>query len=233
MKNPMSVLTAALVLGAVAKLEAASTTFYSESFEDTKLNSEVTPYIGGWFSPQSAASQWYGPKQAAITTGVLSMTSDSKVRSAAVWLPAKTFDGEGSYTLRFDVPSYKGDKNNSGLVTVWLGNGYDLSGKTGNALIMDTLRAKVRTEGSARAEIVAKTTIESEGKQNELTFDYDGKSAVILFFGAQTSGWPFPSLTYDDISISREEVTTLEPVPELSSALLGGIGVLLLLRRRR
>ena len=191
----------------------------------------MNPYLGGWFTPQTAFQIWNGPGEASITAGALTVTSTNGTRAAGILLSPGLFSTPGTYTLSFDVTAYSGSSNNSGLVTIWAGRGFDLSQSTGNALILDTLSAELKTAGSATATSFGSSSFTSGGNNKQISFSYDGSSAVALFFGAHTAGWPFPTVTYDNISISKN---SLAAVPEPSvTALLALLASASCFTRRR
>ena len=210
----------------------ASTVIFSENFTSTTLVSNANPYLGGWFTPQAALQAWNGPGEASITTGALTVTSTSGTRSAGTLLSPGLFPQAGTYTLSFDVTAYSGASNNSGLVTIWSGTGYDLGNASPNALVLDTLFAELKPSGLATAALLGSTLITESGNGWEVSFNYDGTSAVALFFGVTTSGWPFPTATYDNISISRPSPAAI-PEPSVPTLVALVAAAFCLVRRRR
>ncbi len=162
----------------------------------------------------------------------LNVTSTNATRPAGILLSPGLFTEAGTYTLSFDVTAYSGAVNNSGLVSIWSGNGYDPTLATGNALILDTLSAELKTMGTTTSALLGSTSITATATGSEISFTYDGTSAVALFFGGGTNSWPFPTVTYDNISISQPSIV---PVPEPSgSAFLALVdSASCLIRRRR
>lgn len=188
----------------------AQTLVYSDNFESSHVDSKANPYLGGWFSPQVGFNTWNGSYEASISGSKLNVTTSNETRSAGILIAPSSFPGAGSYTLSFDVAAYTGDSNDTGLVTVWSGKGYDLSRSSGNALVLDTLSSQLRTEGTAKSSLLGSYTFTTTGGGKQFNFDYDGISAVALFFGANTKGYPFPTVSYDNVSI-RPMTTIPEP----------------------
>lgn len=204
---------------------------FTESFESTTLSAKPNAYLGGWFTPQVSPGEWCGATETSITTGTVQVLPTNGFRSAGVILGPSVFSGAGDYILSFDLATYSGDGNDLATVSVWSGAGYDLSGSTGNALILDTLSGSLTTSGAATATSLASISLTSAANAVELSFTYDGTSAVALFFGASTGGWPFPTARYDNIEIRS---LSADPVPEPSAMMLGILtaGAALFRRRR-
>ncbi len=201
---------------------------FSENFSSTTLSGKVNPYLGGWYTPQVAFEEWCGPAEATITVGgALQVAPTFGTRSAGIFLSPQGMSGPGTYTLTFDLLSYSGDPNDHAIVSVWAGSGYDLSGSSANTLVLDTQTASLNALGAATAGQLATATFDSAGT-HQLQFSYDGTSAITLFFGAQTGGWPFPTAVFDNIGVS-----SVNPVPEPASASLLLLAGWLLSRRSR
>lgn len=209
----------------------ASTVVFQENFTTTSISGQPNPYLGGWFVPQVALQQWTGPSEASITTGTLTVTATSGTRTAGIVLPPTLFLGAGNYKLTLDVTGYAGDANDYGVVTVWAGSGYGAAGETGNSLVVDTYTASLSAKGTAVVSLLASQSFTAAGAR-ELTFSYDGTSAVALFLGATTGGYPFPEVAFDNISITAVPEPEVIPEPSvmaLSAVLAAGA----LMRRRR
>lgn len=220
-------------------LEAA-TSIFSENFSTTTIAPNANPYVGGWFGSPAGFQTWNGSSEASITTGaipadkMLTLAPTSGIRSAGIVLSPDLFSesGAGSYTLSFDVTAYGGDSNDSGVVRIWSGSDYVMGG-AGNALQLDTLNGELKALGSATVNLLGSASvIETDlGTRKSITFTYDGSSAVALFFGAETGGWPFPTVSYDNISITQN-VPALIPEPSVSALAAGLLGMMSLIRRR-
>jgi hypothetical protein len=205
----------------------AATVVFSEDFTSTAISQQSNPYYGGWFTPQFAANQWYGPPEATITTGTLQVSPTFGSRYGGILLSPDTMAGAGDYTLVFDLAGYTGDGNDTASITVWTGQGYDLSLSTGNGLILNMLTGVLGTNGSATATLQGSLSPTATGTHS-IDFSYDGTSAVGLFFGASTGGWPFPQAQYDNISLTKNDL-----IPEPATSMLAAFASLALLRRTR
>jgi hypothetical protein len=229
MKDYKIVMVGVILVSALGGgVEAA--VIFSEDFSSAILRPNAVGYLGGWFGSAVGFQTWNGPGEAVIGGGALTVSTTSTIRSAGIVLSPTLFPSAGSYTVSFDVTSYVGDGNDSGLVRVWGGRGYDLF-SSGNALILDTLTAQFNPVGTASSSLLGSALFIVSGTGQQFSFNYNGTDAVALFFGASTGGSPFPLVTFDNISVS----TVL--VPEASTgALVGLLGVATavnILRRRR
>lgn len=233
MKHPL-VASAACALAAAFSLSTrteASTVVFSDDFSTTSISSRGNPYVGGWFhDAQIAFQQWTGATEASISGGGLNVHTTSQTRSAGIVLSPTLFDGAGEYVLKFDLSSYSGSSNNSAVASVWAGSGYDPGGTTGNAITVDTYTASLLALGSAEVMQLAAMTLTAASADNQISFSYDGTSAVAVFLGTTTAGWPFPAATYDNVSVSK---ILTAPIPEPTAALLTGLGIVTLLTVRR
>lgn len=217
-----------------ASASQAATVVYSENFSSSTLTSNGNPYLGGWFTPQTAFQQWVGSNDgaASITTGALTVTPTSGTRTAGVVLSPGIFPAAGSYTLSFDVTAYNTAASDPAKVTIWSGKDYGAS-NTGNSIQIDTYNAQLTGHGSATTSLLGSANITSTGSSTQsITFNYDGTSAVALFFGAATDGWPFPTATYDNITVTQNSPVVI-PEPSVSAFAAGMVGVMCLLRRRK
>jgi hypothetical protein len=199
---------------------------YTNDFSSGSVTNQVTGYIGGWFGSNFNFQQWYGGTgNADITAGSLTVSSDSGYRSAVILFePAAFLEGAGRYRITVDVSSYTGDANDRGLVRVWSGAGYDLSGSTGNGISVSSEAGTFTAFGSATVADLGSLEITSTGN-HVFEFTYDGIGAVGIFLGAETAGYPFPQMDYNSISVVA--------VPETSSAILGCFAWSVMLVRRR
>lgn len=199
---------------------------FQTDFSSGSITAQGNPYYGGWFSPQISTSAWYASSGTAnISGGTLNVNSTSGTRSAGLFLPPSLFFGSGPYTLKFDVTSYGGDHNDNAYVSVWQGNAYDLFSSP-NAVQLDNYSASLVPLGSASTAKLADGVFQNTGNDFTLNFNYDGSSGVALFFGAQTGGWPFPAVSYDNVRLSA--------VPEASTVTIFALlGTVSLLNRRR
>lgn len=228
MKTILSLASLCLVVS-IAPLSAATTVF-SDTFSSSTVSNYWAANVGGNAGNHIGFGQWAGPSEASITTGALTVNSTSSIRSAGIILSPADFaaTGSGSYTLSFDVTAYNGgNSSNKGLVTIWTGSGWNGS----SALQLAMSQASLVASGSAVASQVGSAAVTGLATQQSITFNYDGTSAVAMFFGMNTAAWPHGSLSFDNVSISKN---TPLPVPEPSvSALAAGlVGTMCLVRRR-
>ena len=152
-------------------------------------------------------------------------TSPGSYRSAVMLFePALFTDGAGEYRVTINVAGYVGDMNDSGLVSVWSGSGYDLSGSSGDAIWVNTQSTPFTAQGGATVSELGSLAITGTGIHT-LQFTYDGTSAIGIFLGATTTAYPFPTVEYGSMELAL--------VPEPSSAMLGGMALCALLLRRK
>ncbi len=199
---------------------------YTDDFSSGSVTNQVNGYIGGWFGSNFNFQQWYGGVgYAVITGGNLRVSSDSAYRSAVILFDPTSLEGAGRYRITVDVSSYTGDVNDRGLARVWSGEGYDLSGSSGNGISVSCEAGTFTASGSATVSDLGSFEITGAGN-HEFEFTYDGIGAVGIFLGAETGGYPFPQLDYNSISVAA--------IPEPSCAMLGCFALsAMLLRRRR
>jgi len=235
MNKPYSfkILTLLLCFSVLISKAAITIDFSSETIEN-----QANGFVGGWFGGSMSFDQWYGDSSdASIGGGQLNVSSTSAFRGAVLLLDSSAFApfGAGNYTLTFDVTSFSLSNGASSSaddfaeVRIWSGSGYDLTNTTGNALAVSPQNGSFTAQGNASVNLLASRQVDSTGIANTLQFEYDGTSAIGLFLGAMTGGWPFPNVSYDNVSIGPVAV----PEPG-SVALYCGFatGLLIILRRR-
>ena len=188
----------------------ASTVVFFESFTGTTIIYNSIPCLGGWYDSQAVFEQWYGlsMEEVAISNGVLQAIPTSSTRFGGIILSPDLMAGPGTYTLAFDLAGYEGDSNDTAIVGIWTGSGYDLTETTANALILNTETGILGTLGTATANQEVSLSMTTTGSYS-LDFAYDGTSAVALFFGARTGGYPFPTAEYDNIVLSIPEPSAI------------------------
>ncbi|MGC4015392.1 MAG: PEP-CTERM sorting domain-containing protein [Luteolibacter sp.] len=211
---------------------AMAATVFTENFSSTTLVDKPNSYLGGYYGNQVNFGDWErsGPT-VVLSSGTLQVASDSGYRSAAILLSPSLFPAAGEYTLSFDIVGYTGDANDTATVSVWSGSGYDLTKTSGNSLILNTQTGVLQALGSASSTLLTSANYNATGTGITMNFTYDGVSTVALFFGATTGGYPFPTVQYDNVSVSQASMSV---VPEPSTAavlVLPALGCLL--RRRR
>jgi len=237
----LAVLASVLVAPSVKGAATVTKAVFKDDFSSTSLSDKPNGYLGGWYGNHVAFGEWVkGDWNVQASGGALQVSTTGGFRGAAVLLSPALFKEAGSYTLSFDISNYSGESNNSASVSIWSGKGYDLTNSSANALILDAQNNQLRTEGSASSVKLASANPVANGSYS-INFTYDGTSAVALFLGATTNGWPFPSLTYDNVSVAPVVSPSASPappasaVPELSTP--WALGVLLsfggLTHRRR
>lgn len=208
-----------------------SVPIFSDDFSTSTKFESLNPYVGGFYTPQLPFQKWTGgpDSEVSISSGVLTVNSSSGTRTAGIVLSNTLFSGAGNYVLTFDMKSYTGSTNNTALASVWSGKGFDLA-QTANALIVDTSIASLTAQGNAQVAKLAETNFNTVGNGKTLTFAYDGISAVGIFLGVKTTGFPFPSATFDNVTVSK-----LSAVPEPSASILFGLAAFCstLVRRRK
>lgn len=199
-------------------------------------------HIGGYYgSNPLEMNRWFGNGVVSLDAGLLTVLQQQNRGSnfAGIVLGPEVFRGQaGVFRLQFDVLGL--DLTQSGVsgavlgethygrVKVWSGEGYDLSGASGSALWVDALAGTLTGKAGATAEELSSITIASTGDDYALDFTYDGSSAVVLFFGAEsTLKKPDVTAEYGNISI------TPVLVPEPSTGVMVLVALGLLTRRRR
>jgi hypothetical protein len=212
-------------LGAALSLHSAVNLTFSEE----TLTNQANGYIGGWYGNNIAFEQWTGNSASiSIAGGVLTANSDSGFKTAAFVIESSAMDGAGNYELSFDVPRIESTPNNNGYVSIWSGSGYNLSGSA-DALFINTELASVVPQGNAVASKLVDTSFQETGS-NIVNFTYDGSSALVFMLGAQTNGYPFPSVDYDNFSVQK--LTTV-PEPAIWLWLVPFVAFVLIQRRPR
>jgi hypothetical protein len=235
MNKPHSLkyLTLVFCFGVLISKAAITVDFSSETIED-----QANGYLGGWFGNPMSFDQWYGASSdASISGGQLNVTTTSGYRGAVLLLDSSAFEpfGAGSYTLTYDVTSFSLSNGAStsaddfAEVRIWSGSGYDLTNTTGNALSVSPQNGSFTAQGTATVNLLASGQVNSTGIANTLQFEYDGTSAIGLFFGAITGNWPFPDVSYDNLSIGPVAVPEPGSIALYCGLLTGG---LIMLRRR-
>ncbi len=205
---------------------------FSDDFStSTKFNSG-NPYVGGFYSPQLPLQKWTGNNgDVTISSGEMKVTSTNSVRSAGIILGNTLFDGAGEYVLAFDMKSYTGASNNTAFASVWSASGFQIGANNNSSIVVDTFSAQLNALGNSQAAKLAEATFNTVGNGKTVNFTYDGTSAVGLFLGVTTQGFPFPIATFDNVVVSK---VVADPIPEPSLTLLLGFAAFgsTLMRRR-
>jgi 5-hydroxyisourate hydrolase-like protein (transthyretin family) len=186
--------------------------------------------------------QWVssGKREASIENGQLRTTSTAPgFRGASITLDSTSL-ATGTYELSFECteiassdPGRTLNAGDGGFVSVWSGSGFNSGNTGGSQFIVQTGTAELIQNGTGvSVQELAAATYTANG-QYRLRFDYEATSnsnkALIFFFGAKNSGYPFPVVTYDNIQMS----SALEAVPEPSVAVLLILSLGVGMRRKR
>jgi len=230
------------MLACVVATPLAAAVIYTENFATTTLADKPNSYLGGYYGSPVTFGEWVRASNSTISanSGSLQVGSDSGFRSAAVLLSPDLFPSAGTYTLSFDILNYTGDANDTATVGIWSGSGYDLTHSSGSALILNSLTGVLQAQGSATSSQLSSTSYMAAGSYS-VDFTYDGYSTVALFLAATTGGYPFPTVRYDNVTISSMSApmefpasSPAESIPETTVPAIFGLAASLgLLRRRR
>jgi len=210
---------------ALLSTSSAHAAIYFDDFTSGSVTDEANGYIGGFYSPHWDFDQWYGvSNEAFISNGSLSVSSTSGLRGAFILFEPDLFiDGAGEYAVTVNV---SGDFSalDPAVVRVWSGSGYDLSNDSADAIEVKPQGGIFEAKGNATVSDLGRLEMTESGTFS-LQFTYDGTSAIGVFLGAETNGWPFPEVDYNSM--------TLALIPEPSSALLACFSLTALLTRRK
>ena len=217
----------------------ASTVVFQDDFSSSNYTTNGNSYIGG-SGTQLVFNQWTGSNSGNILGEQLNVTSTSGSRVAALALGPEAFGvegaGAGTYTITFDLTSFLNLANGTALVSVTSVSGFSAPGTRGqagnNRARVNTINASVLPQSAeVSVSTLASTQLNAASTGNTISFEYDGSSAIVLFFGASADGSPFPTTSFDNISVSKIDI---QAVPEPAApALLGLAGAMLLLVRRK
>ncbi|NLF17056.1 MAG: PEP-CTERM sorting domain-containing protein [Lentisphaerae bacterium] len=221
-------------------VSAGAVSVYVEDFGGATLTNRENGYVGGFYGNQLALGQWFGSgRKVAVGAGVLTVLHDTgSTRFAGVVLDPGIFGGQaGRYLLSFDVKeialSQQGVGNpamgvtHRGRVDVWQGHGYDVENDSADSLWANSFSGTLTPKGNASASRLESLTFGEAGDGYTLAFDYDGSSAVALFFGADKTAYPHLTVVYDNIVIAPTHA------PEPSTALMTALGLGMVCWRRR
>ncbi|WP_411826141.1 PEP-CTERM sorting domain-containing protein [Luteolibacter sp. AS25] len=232
----------------------SATVFFEENFSSTNIVNSTRPYLGGWYSNQVSYNTWTAGNNVSIATNstvvgstpALVAAPTSGVRTAAIVFDSNTLTSAGVYTLTFDITSYvantssstaSGNASNAAIVNIYAGTNYDTSKTSASGLIVNTETGILEQLGNAKAELLDSQKFTSAVTSQQMTFTYSGTGAIVMFFGAETGGWPFPSASFDNISITSAAASAsaaaATTVPEPSAMAFAAILFIGLLSRRR
>lgn len=224
--------------GLCAPADAVSV--FVEDFAATTLTSRENGYVGGWYGNHLALGRWFGnAKRIDVGAGALAVYNDTgSSRFAGIVLDPGIFHGKaGKYLLSFDVKEIALNQpgvgnpvmglTHRGRVEVWQGQGYDLTNESADGLWANSFSGTLTAKGDASVSTLGSVTFGTAADDYTLAFDYDGTSAVALFFGADKVSYPHLTVVYDNIGITPTQV------PEPSTGLLVALGLGLACRRPR
>lgn len=234
MKKTLTTLSAGLLLAGAAN----AALFYSEDFTSLTLEAQSESTNNPTITATTTGGTWSagGTTEGAAIVNVAGNnqlnfqrpnTTGGWSGSTVVLAGALFTDGAGTYTLKYD---YANQTNTTArlFAAVW---GVNYNTGTVNTLNhvagawnRTVPTTSVTTTGDATATLLNSRIDATVANGLTLDFIYDGSSDVMLVFGGGRSNANFGNSRLDNVSI----------VPEPSSAmLLGGLGVLALLRRRK
>jgi len=170
-----------------------------------------------------------------VSGGVVEVTPDSDFDGIAIAIdPANFTEGVGLYDFSFDILSLElnSTMDNIGMgsaeAAVFLASGFDFVDPN-NGILISTFAPITGGVTSSSSQVTISdppvvgnfTTVGT----NNLSFQYDGTSTVVIFLGSNGGGFPDPTIQFDNIEVSF--------VPEPSSLLLVMSSAIFLFRRRR
>ena len=171
------------------------------------------------------------PANANIANGELGINSTSGFRGIGLVLTPETLGSSpGTFQLQFDIVSFDRGENfgtvGTGFaeVNIFSGNGFQ-AGNDANAVLLNSQTGELAALGTAESTELASQDFTTAGENITITFEYDGSGAIAIFFGANTSSFPFPSVVFDNIQVST--------IPEPSSVFYISITSLFVLLRRK
>jgi len=211
---------------ALISISSAHAAIYFDDFTSGSVTDEPNGYIGGFYGNHWNFNQWYGVStEAAISNDSLTVTSTSGLRGAFILFEPDLFiDGAGEYFVTVNVSGNFSQSNDPAVVRLWGGAGYDLTNNSADGIFVNAQTGVFTAFGTATASDLGRLDITESGTFS-LQFTYDGISAIGVFLGAETGGYPFPLVDYNSL--------TLAVIPEPSSALLACLSLTALLVRRK
>ena len=232
MKNIL-LLTGAMV---ASTLSLQGATVFTSGFDTPfAATTNGAVFLGSASTPNVVATQFFGASTDVAIVGsqlVLGSPARNRFRGAGVWLDANGW-AAGLVTVGIDVTDFTAGVDSTFLFQAYSANGVDAT----NGVSLD-LHGGSSTGAVAAIEGTG-TTISTLGAQQEITglgtavpftFDYNGTDQFIgLTFGLSNLNnvdGVFGSASFDNL--------TVDTVPEPSSAVVLGVGLVgLMLRRRR
>ena len=137
----------------------------------------------------------------------------------------------GTFQLQFDIVSFDPGETFDGTlgtgfaeVNIFSGEGFQADNDN-DAVLLNAQTGELAALGDAESTELASQDFTTAGDNITITFEYDGSGAIAIFFGANTSSFPFPSVVFDNIQVST--------IPEPSSVFYISITSLFVLLRRK
>ena len=230
----------------------ASPVVFSEDFSTTILPTNTQAHLGGNIS-LATFGEISVAANASIVNETLELSSTSGFRGIGIAFDADQLVAGTSYTLSVDIIDFElssrfGSNFADSLdINVFTGNDFLADNNNSDRLFLNAQSGELQNRnGSATAtEVVSESVISFQDSPNtgsiELNFDYDGSDSLAIFLGAVSDGFPHPTVTIDNITLSESEPGSggsssdieVGTVPEPSSVLLLSLSSLALLRRKR
>ncbi|MGJ8656042.1 MAG: PEP-CTERM sorting domain-containing protein [Akkermansiaceae bacterium] len=211
---------------------------YSEDFSAATLPSTTQANLGGR-SSLATYGEISVASSASIVDEALLLSSTSGFRGIGIAFEAGDLLPAGSYSLTLDITNFEltADRetniSDSLRVNIFTGNDFETETNTNDRIYLNAQTGELQERGgSGTSNLVITENYNFTDDPNtgsiELNFDYDGSDALAIFVGAVSDGYPHPNITVDNITL-----TSVDAVPEPSSALLLSLSSLILLRRKR
>ena len=207
---------------------------YTEDFSGTTVLPSDTQETLGFYNGNALSDGIVvsDSANATIENGQLGINSTSGFRGIGLVLtPEETLGSSpGTYQLQFDIvsfdPGVNGPTVGTGFaeVNIFSGNEFQAANDA-NAVLLNAQTGELEALGAAVSTELASQNFTTAGDNITITFEYDGSGAIAIFFGANTSSFPFPSVVFDNIQVST--------IPEPSSVFYISITSLFVLLRRK
>ena len=204
---------------------------FTEDFSGTTVLPNDTQETLGFFNGNALSDGIVVSSNATIANGELGINSTSGFRGIGLVLTPETLGSSpGTFQLQFDIVSFDRGENfgtvGTGFaeVNIFSGNGFQAADDA-NAVLLNSQTGELAALGTAVSTELASQNFTTAGDNITITFEYDGSGAIAIFFGANTSSFPFPSVVFDNIQVST--------IPEPSSVFYISITSLFVLLRRK
>lgn len=217
-------------ISVIITLPISATTVFTEDFSTTTLPGNTQARVG-FFNGNATFGGIVADANSTIVNGALEVETTNNFRGIGILLGADDFNGAGDYTLEFDLVNFSGDSDDFARASVFSGSGFELANDR-NALLLNAQRGTLEALGNTTVNLLNTEDFIVPSNDLNLTFNFDGSSAVAVFLGVETTNFPFPTATFDNISISETQ-SKFESIPEPSVALLLANSLFLMFRRKR